>query len=53
MLQSYCERRGLPMVLGTDFADDAMHKIELILGELVCELEMMKAGLHMAGRERK
>ncbi len=53
MLQIYCERRGLQMVVGSDQVDQAMHKIELILGELVCELDMIEAGLKMAGRGRK
>ncbi len=53
MLQIYCDRRGLQMVVGSDQVDQAMRKLELILGELVCELDIMKAGLKMAGRERK
>ncbi len=53
MLRIYCERRGLAMVNETDFTEDVLRKTTLILGELVCELDMMKAGLKMAGRERK
>ncbi len=53
MLQIYCERRGLMMLHDADDAFQFARKIELILGELVCELDMMKAGLKMAGRERK
>ncbi len=53
MLQIYCERRGLAIVNETDFTEGALRKIALICGELVCELDMMKAGLKLAGRERK
>ena len=50
MLQIYCERHGLALPKADDAASA---KVLLILGELVCELDMMKAGLKMAGRERK
>lgn len=53
MLRIYCERRSLPLF---DPADDGfafMKKVELILGELVCDLDVLKNGLRIAGRERK